>query len=399
MTTVPIHEMAHGGEAVGRVDGKAVFVDGAAPGEVVEVDIHDERGSWARGTLVSITEPSRHRIDPTCRHFGRCGGCQWQFAPREAQAGWKKDIVAGQLRHLGKIADPDVRSTLTPGPAFGYRNRMDFRVEGGSAALYRRRSKDLEVLEECPILSQSIAGMLDEVGDLTPLHRITLRAGVNTGDRLAIVSGGLPEEADNWSFPVCRIRRGRAEAISGDPFLSEVIAGIRFRITASAFFQNNTQAAELLVQLAGEALEVSAEDTLLDAYAGGGLFALTVGRTARRILAIESAGMAADDLAFNSKAAGIDVEVLPGSVEGGIGSGEWTVAVCDPPRTGLGADGVAAVTRTRPRAVAYVACDPASLARDARLLAEAGYDFDYAVPVDMFPQTFHVETVARFQLR
>jgi 23S rRNA (uracil1939-C5)-methyltransferase len=122
------------------------------------------------------------------------------------------------------------------------------------------------------------------------------------------------------------------------------------------------------------------------------LFALTVGRTARRVVAIESAGMAADDLAFNSQAAGIDVDVLPGSVEGGVGGGEWTVAVCDP-------EGVAAVTRTRPRAVAYVACDPASLARDARLLAEAGYDFDYAVPVDMFPQTFHVETVARFQLR
>lgn len=391
--------MAHGGEAVGRVDGKAVFVDGAAPGEVVEVDINDDRGSWARGTLISVVEPSPERIDPPCRHFGRCGGCQWQYAPRRAQAAWKRDVVAGQLRHLGKIADPDVRSTLTPGPAFGYRNRMDFRVESGRAALYRRRTRDLELLDECPLLSGPIAGMLGETGDLTPLHRITLRAGSNTGDRLAIISGGLPESAGDWSFPVCRVRRGRPEAISGEPYLSELIDGVRFRITASAFFQNNTAAAETLVQLAGQALEVTAADTLLDAYAGGGLFALTVGRTARRVLAVEAAGMAADDLAFNSRAVGMEVEVLPGSVEQGIGGGDWSVVVCDPPRAGLGADGVAAITRSRPRAVAYVACDPASLARDARLLAEAGYEFDYAVPVDMFPQTFHVETVARFQLR
>ena len=390
--------MAHGGEAVGRADGKAIFVQGALPGEVVSVEILENRGSWARAALISVIEPSGQRIDPACGHFGSCGGCQWQFATRDTQAGWKRDVVIGQLQHLGKISDPDVRPTVTPGPAFGYRNRMDFRVEKGRPALHRRRSRDLEVLNECPLLADPLREMFNEIGDLTPLHRITLRAGINTGDRLAVVSGAPPRASADWSFPVCRVRRGRPEVIKGEPFIIETIGGVRFRVTASSFFQNNTVGAEALVGLVSEALEVSERDTLLDAYAGGGLFSLTVGRSAARVLAVESAAMALDDLAHNSAAVGVEVEVRGSTVEKGIQGADWTVAICDPPRTGLGAEGVTAVTKAGPRAIAYVACDPASLARDARLLADAGYVLDYAVPVDMFPQTFHIETVARFTL-
>lgn len=390
--------MAHGGEAVGRLDGKAVFVDGALPEEVVDVEVLEERGSWSRAALLSIVEPSEDRIAPACRHFGRCGGCQWQFAAREIQAVWKRGVVIGQLRHLGKIDDPDVRQTVTPGPAFGYRNRMDFRVQQGRPALHLRRTRELEMLDECPLLAEPLRAMLDEMGDLSPMHRVTLRAGINTGDRLAVVSGPVPEAAHDWSFPVCRVRRGRPEAISGDPFLRETIGDTAFRVTASAFFQNNTAGAEVLVDLVRAALGVTPADTLLDAYAGGGLFSLTVGRSAGRVLAVESAGMAVDDLVHNRATAGIEVEVVASTVDG-FTRGEWTVVVCDPPRSGLGADGVASITRSTPRTIAYVACDPASLARDARLLGEMGYNLDYAVPVDMFPQSFHVETVARFQLR
>ena len=173
--------------------------------------------------------------------------------------------------------------------------------------------------------------------------------------------------------------------------------GASVRVTGSAFFQNNTAGAEALVDLVRAALDVTDEDVLLDAYSGGGLFSMTVGRAAGRVLAIESAGLARDDLAHNSGANGVDVEVIGSEVEQ-VRAGDWTVAVCDPPRTGLGAAGVEAITRADPRAIAYVACDPASLARDTKLLAGRGYELDYATPVDMFPQTFHIETVARFHL-
>ena len=389
--------MAHGGDAVGRADGKTVFVDGAMPGELVEVELLEERPSWARGVMRSVVEGSDDRIDPACPHFEKCGGCQWQFASRATQAGWKRATVFGQLEHLGGLTEPDVRSPVLPGPEFGYRNRMDFRVLDGQPALHQRRSRRLEPLEQCPLLAEPLQEMLREAGDLTPLHRITVRAGINTGDRLAVVSGPVPKSGFDWSFPVCRSKRGRPEPISGEPWLEEAIDGARFRVTGSAFFQNNTAGAEALVDLVRAALDVTDEDVLLDAYSGGGLFSMTVGRAAGRVLAIESAGLARDDLAHNSEANGVDVEVIGSEVEQ-LRAEDWTVAVCDPPRTGLGAAGVAAITRANPRAIAYVACDPASLARDTKLLAGRGYELDYATPVDMFPQTFHIETVARFHL-
>lgn len=398
MSLVRADRMAHGGEAVGRSDGKAVFVDGALPGELVEVEFVEERDSWARANLVSVVEPSPDRVDASCRHFGKCGGCQWQFAERDTQAGWKRDVVAGQLMHLGKLPDADVRPTVMPGPAFGYRNRMDFRVELGQPALYRRGTRVPEIIEECPLLAEPLRAMLGQMGELTPLHRVTLRSGINTNDKLAVVSGVPPKTAVDWPFSVCRVRRGRIETVQGEPHLTEMVSGVTFRVTASAFFQNNTAAAESLVAIVDDALDVTAADSLLDAYSGGGLFSLTVGRQAAKVVAVESASLAIDDLAFNAASAGMDPEIVRSPVERGV-RGDWTVVVCDPPRTGLGGDGIKSIVRPRPRAIAYVACDPASLARDARLLDEAGYDLDYAIPVDMFPQTFHIETVARFQSR
>ena len=398
MSEVRVDRMAHGGEAVGRSQGKAVFVAGVLPGELVEVEFYEERDSWARAALVSVVEPSDDRVEPRCRHFGRCGGCQWQFAERDVQAGWKRDVVAGQLKHLGKLPDADVRPTLMPGPAFGYRNRMDFRVERGQPALYRRGTREPEIVQECPVLAEPLRVMLEQMGELAPLRRVTLRAGIRTGDKLAVVSGAPPESMVDWPFPAARVRRGRIEPLQGEPHITERVDGVTFRVTASAFFQNNTAAAEALVKIVDDALEISSSDSLLDAYSGGGLFGLTVGRRAARVLAVESASLAIEDLAFNSAAAGIDIEIVRSPVERGV-RGDWTVAVCDPPRTGLGRDGVNAIVRPRPRVIAYVACDPASLARDARLLDEAGYDLDYAIPVDMFPQTFHIETVARFLSR
>ena len=148
----------------------------------------------------------------------------------------------------------------------------------------------------------------------------------------------------------------------------------------------------------GEALSPRPGETLLDAYAGGGLFGLTVGRGAAGVLAVESAPVAVDDLRHNAASAPMPVRVVEGAVEAALPVLEtrWDLAVADPPRTGLGERGVQAVVAGRPRAIAYVSCDPASLARDTRTLAEAGYRLDWAAPVDLFPQTFHVETVAAF---
>ncbi|HSG80371.1 MAG TPA: class I SAM-dependent RNA methyltransferase [Acidimicrobiia bacterium] len=393
--------IAHGGEAIGRVDGKAHFVDGAIPGERVRGTVVHEKRSWARVALDEIVEASPDRVEPACPHFSECGGCQWQFADPGAQLRWKADIVAGQLRHLGGLAEAVVHPTVAPGPPWRYRNRMDFRVVDGRPALYRWRSRDTIPIETCLLLHPHLQALFDRLDDVRGARSVTLRAATSTGSTLAVVGGDIPAGIDEWgSGVVQKIGRDR-EPVIGPGWLTESVAGLDFRITADAFFQNNTAGAEVLVALVDEALEASEDETVLDAFAGGGLFGLTAGRRAGRLIAVESDPLALGDLRHNASRSGMERRIVPGRVEEVVATmGErWDLAIVDPPRSGLGARGVGAVVSGGPRVVAYVSCDPASLGRDARLLDEAGYSLTGATPVDLFPQTFHVETVAVFERR
>ncbi|MCB2223709.1 MAG: hypothetical protein KQH83_05980 [Actinobacteria bacterium] len=391
-------DVAHRGEAVARLDGKAHFVAGAMPGELVEGEVVRDKGSWARVELTRVLEPSPQRVEPPCPHFADCGGCQWQFAAYEAQRDWKQTIVAGQLRHLGGIADPPVRATLTTGDPYGYRNRMDFAVTFGRPALRRRRSRDTVPIDECHLMHPALADLFGRLGPLGDARGITLRVGTATGETLAVVSGDLPDGAEGWGCGVVHRTPDGLLPVVGDGVLHEEAAGFRFRITGDAFFQNNTPGAGALVALVREALRPEPDDTLMDGYAGGGLFGVGVGRDAGRVIAVEADETAAVDFAHNAGRAGIEHRLFNVDFATGLSAvrDPWDLAVVDPPRDGLGAAGVDGVAACEPRRIAYVSCDPASLARDARGLAERGYLLEWAAPVDLFPQTFHVETVASF---
>lgn len=379
---------AHGGETVASLDGKATFVAGALPGETVRARLTQEKRSWARAELVEIVRPSNDRVDAPCPVFGECGGCQWQHVALQSQASAKREILVGQLEHLGGLS-PHVRATVSPGPPFGYRNRMTFRVVGGSPAMYRRRSRLPVIVPGCLLLTPRLADVFSRLGDLEGVREITLRAGVRTGEALAVVSGRLPAHASSWGLDVVH---GRKAAIGGSS-IHEEVAGARLRVSARSFFQVNTDGAEALVALVREALDPRPDETLLDAYAGVGLFSSTIGSDASRVIAIESDRRAVADIEHNLS--NMDVRIVEERFEAGV-DGTWDVAVVDPPRSGLGERGVEVVTRGGPRAIAYVSCDPAALARDARLLEAHGYVCRWVAPVDMFPQSFHVESVAAF---
>jgi len=400
LVEVPISDIAHGGEGVGRVEGKAHFIPGVIPGETVIGRITKDGGSWARAELVEVRTASADRIEPLCPHATECGGCQWQHAKYESQLAWKRNTVVSQLRHLGKIADPPVADIVAPGPAFGYRNRMDFRVEAGRPAMHRARSHDLVPLGVCDILDPSLAELFGDLGDLTGVDRLAMRAGINTGDRLVIVDGEMPDHAETWGWPLATLEGRDVVGVAGPALIYEEIAGTRFRISGNAFFQNNTHGAAALLELVGAALEPSPEDSMLDAYAGVGLFGAGMARQVARVVAVESNKVAADDLRHNLKAAGVEHRVIRGKMESVAGHlDEYPdIAVADPPRAGLGEAGIAAVTAANPARLAYVSCDPASLARDAATLAEYGYILEQVTPVDLFPQTFHIEAVAAFLL-
>lgn len=392
--------MAHGGSAVARIGGKAFFVDGALPGETIAADIEVDKGSWGRLLLREVLAPSPARVEPRCIHFGTCGGCQWQYADYEAQLAWKRAIVIGQLEHLGRLRHPPVRATVVAGPPFGYRNRMDFKTHSARPALTARRSRELVAISTCEILHPNLAAVLPRLGKLVGVSELTLRTATATGAVLAIVAGEVPGDVARWGCAVARSAGGGLEPIVGDPELFETVAGVRFRITGRAFFQNNTAGAEALVRLVAAAAAVGPEDVVLDAYSGGGLFAATLGKAAARVIAVERDPITSADLRTNLATAGVDgFRMVPGSVAAALpGSNErWDVVIADPPRQGLGSADVEALIAPAPHTIAYVSCDPAALARDTRLLAEAGYELDWVTPVDMFPQTFHIECVARYR--
>ncbi len=392
--------MAHGGSAVARLDGKAYFIDGALPGELVTGQVEVDKRSWGKVQLTSVIEPAPERVEPLCQHFGACGGCQWQHGDYAAQLEWKRAIVTGQMSHLGRHPDPPVRETVAVGPPFQYRNRMDFRVHDGRPALHQRKSRNLVPLSECQILHPNLASLLVDLGDLSGVIGFTMRTSTTTGDVLIIIEGDVPLQASSWGCSVAVVEDDELRAVHGELVLDETVAGVPFRITGRAFFQNNTAGAEQLVRLVKEAAGVTGTDTLLDAYAGGGLFAATVGQDAGRVIGIERDKTAAEDLQSNLNRAGIgDYRILRSSMEDAVeGIDEyWDVVIADPPRKGLGADGVDAITAAQPRTVVYVSCDPASLARDSAILDELGYELEWVTPVDMFPQTFHIECVAKFK--
>jgi len=381
---------AHGGEAVARVDGKAVFIPDVLPGERARVEIVDDRRSWARADLVEVVEMSPNRVAPPCTVFSECGGCQWQYADYPTQAAAKQEILSDQLVHLGGLSEPPVRPTVSPGPALGYRNRMTFQVRDGSPAMYRKRSRTPVRIPECLLLTPILADLYGRLGPLDGVKEITLRAGVRTGDVLVIVRGEVPDQAASWNASVVHKNR----AIHGGTFIHEQVAGVRFRVSGKAFFQVNTHGADSLVELVREALAPQPDEVLLDGYAGVGLFSATAGTS--RVVAVESDGRAIDDLKLNL--AHVDATTVQGRFEDGVDA-RWDIAVVDPPRTGLGVHGTLVVASSSPRAIAYVSCDPASLARDIRYLDRLGYDCRWVTPVDMFPQTFHIESVAAFARR
>ncbi len=395
-----VNDIAHGGEGVGRVDGKAHFVPGVMPGETVVGRILKDGGSWARAELVEVREPAPGRIEPRCPHARSCGGCQWQHADYEAQLEWKRNTVVSQLGHIGKIAEPPVNEIVAAGPPFGYRNRMDFKVLDGKPAMHRSRSHDLVPLDVCELLDPRLRGIFDSLGDLTGVERITLRCGTNTGDALVIVDGDLPPQAETWDAALGVMNGRTVEGIDGTARIREEIEGHRYRISGTAFFQNNSHGATALVRLVEEFLVPTERDSLLDAYAGVGLFGVALGNKVDRVIAVESNRVAIDDLRRNLSDAKVDHRVIRGKMEKVAAElDEYPdLAVVDPPRTGLGEMGVAAVTAGDPFKLAYVSCDPASLARDALLLAGHGYQLLQVTPVDLFPQTFHIEAVASFVL-
>ncbi len=406
--TFQLTTMAHGGDALGRHEGKVIFVPYALPDEVVRVEITNDKGHYAFGRLVEVLEPSPDRVEPTCPYFGQegCGGCQWQHIDYQAQVRLKARIVADQLERIGKIEEPPMQPPLAAPSAWSYRNHAQFHPAPGANLGFQKATGDeVMAIERCPILHPLLADLyaILDLTDLPGLVRLVMRAGTATGDRL--IAFEMEEdrppalETDEPVSCVLMLSEGGHANLIGDNYITEQVAGHTYRISASSFFQVNTSQAAELVRLVLDYLDLQGDETVLDAYCGVGLFTTHLAEQAGLVIGVESAPAAVDDLLENTTEVD-NVEIIEGAVEDVLPdvSVSLDAAVVDPPRGGLDRFALDALVDRGPSRIVYVSCDPATLGRDAKRLMRDGYRLIEVQPVDMFPQTYHIESVALFTI-
>ena len=389
-----------GGDAMARdADGRVVFIEGALPGEVVEVEIETSKKDFARARVVEIVERSPLRDTPSCTHRRNgCGGCDWMHLQPEAQLDAKVEIVRESLRRIGRL-DPDVVDGLVQrGGAvsqFGYRTTI--RVVGGPSGSvgYRAQgSNDVVEVHSCPIAESKLSRLLSVI-EADEGAELTLRTSVETRSMTAI-----------WDKRYRKSIRGVPPKvhIGERAWLTERVAGHELRVSAGSFFQSGAQAAELLVAaVQAAAPELATARHAVDAYGGVGLFAVAAMDAVGHVTLIESSKSACLDAEHNLQertATVVRADVSGWTAPTGDGpTPPVEVIVADPARPGLGKPGVTALAAAGAPVLVLVSCDPVSLARDVSLLAEAGYVPERIEVLDLFPNTHHVETVTRFVSR
>jgi 23S rRNA (uracil1939-C5)-methyltransferase len=380
-------DMGHEGRALGRSDRRVIFADFAIPGERAVVELYRNRPDYGQGTVVEVLEASPDRVTPPCPYFGTCGGCQWQHIAYERQLELKRHVVQEQLRRIARLPGQRVEPTV-PGDPWGYRNHVRFSANGsGEVGFVRRASRNFLRVEHCLIARPEINEVLAQVqGHAEGLHQVELRVGVNTGEVLVEPNlMGLSNVAAGPEHRPSRHDRG---------VYHETLLGLPFQVNMASFFQSNTQQAERLAQMVLERLALTGGETVIDAYAGVGTFAALLAPLARDVVAIEEAPSAIIDARINT-ASLPNVRHIEGKVEDVLPGLDLRpdALLLDPPRQGCHPAAIAAVTAMAPPKLVYVSCDPATLARDLLLLIAGGYELVEVAPIDLFPQTYHIEVV------
>jgi 23S rRNA (uracil1939-C5)-methyltransferase len=432
-----IEKWIYGGDGLARMApdesgrGKTVFLPFVLPGETVEAEITEERPGFARAKPVDIKKASAARVEPLCPYFRRCGGCHYQHADYAQQLEWKRDILLETLQRTAKIK-LERKIQLHSAQPYGYRNRTRLKVQSEpqfAIGYHRLGTNELLPVEECPISSpliqQAIAAMwrigqaqkaegLLEVqffadhldsellvefypdGDTAPQSLQAFADALRTELPAIVGIVVFPSTAsaeDEDRAPLAISKRAGSGVAFGDSTLQYVTSVGAFRVSAGSFFQTNRF---LIDELVRTAIGRAQGTTALDLYAGTGLFSVPLATKFNRVIAIEASPFSFGDLHFNAPR---NVRAVQAATEKYLETlGRKPVldfVLLDPPRSGMGEHTAQMLGRTQVPHITYVSCDPATLARDLRVLSTAGYRIESAHLVDLFPQTFHMETVVQ----
>lgn len=439
VVTVPIRRLGINGEGVGYVDRQVVFVDGALPGETVRARVTEIHPSYARAQLVRLLAPSPERAMPSCPVYDRCGGCQVQHLSYAGQLAAKKEIVREAFARYTGLADPPVRDCIGMDNPWAYRNKAQLqavwrngRLEVG---LFEPGSHRLVPLQDCPVTHPRVNEMIrvarqtleglgippyDERTRTGVVRTLVARVGIATGEgqltfvtrthRLPRADELVKRLRERLPYVTSIMQNVNPRATSlifgevtrrlwGKDRIEERLGPLRFWLSPRAFFQLNPEQTVKLYNVVREAAALTGTERVVDAYCGVGTIALWLAPFAREVRGMDVIPEAIDDARRNAKANGLaNVRFAVGKAEDLLP--QWgregfvpDVVVVDPPRTGLDEALLSTLLALRPTRLVYVSCNPATLAKNCKVLLEGGFRLQWIQPVDMFPHTSHVETV------
>jgi 23S rRNA (uracil1939-C5)-methyltransferase len=440
MVSIDIHGLGHSGEGVGRLENYTIFVPGALPGETVSAKIQEVKKNYSKAKLVRIMAASPDRVGAPCANYEACGGCQLQHLRYESQLDKKRETVVAAIERIGKLDHVIIQPVLAAENPWHYRNKMQLPIGQTEHNLvvgcYAMGSHEIVPIDNCLIqheLNNQIAAVLptimreldlsayDEVRHQGVLRYIMGRVGVATGEVMIVIvtaTDKLPKQQQlveriiekipavtsiihNVNQAQTNVMLGRKNhVIWGSDHITDRLGELVFQISPHSFFQVNTLQAQVLYGQALKYANLTGNETVIDAYCGTGTISLFLARQAKKVYGIEIVEQAISDAMDNAEAnhitnaefiAGDATKVMPKLYKQGI---KPDVIVVDPPRAGCSSNVLETFAAMRPKRIVYVSCSAASLARDLALLDELGYETKEIQPVDMFPQTFHVECIA-----
>ncbi len=450
---IQITDISNEGNGIGKNDGMAFFIPHTLPGDYVRAEVLQQKKSYGIGRLVEILEPSKDRIESACPLSEDCGGCQLQGFQYESQLKWKENLVRDKFIRLAKIDVPPLSPILGMDKPMYYRNKSQMPVEyQGSlvkVGFYREKSRDIVNCPSCllqseptEVLAQVLREFIhQEMGDayktskksasMTFIRQLVVRTAYHTGEVMVIlVTDGkqlpqaeklinmmddcineLPTRFDGVTYslesiiinemdPKKRLRgTGKCYTLAGEPVITDTLGNLKFEISPFSFYQVNPLQTERLYDKVKEYAQLTGRETVLDLYCGVGTIGLYLASQAKEVIGIESVKSATLDANRNAVINGIvNARFVCGKVEEELSLlsekvSEPCVIVLDPPRSGCHPAVLSAIAEFQPEKIIYVSCDPATLARDVKILSESGYKLTAATPVDMFPHTVHVEAV------
>ena len=436
---VNIENFGYTGEGVARINDYVLFIPGALKGEKVHIKVIKANKNYGFGKLMKIIEPSEHRVKPLCNFYEKCGGCSLSHMDYESQLNFKTERVKDCLRKIGGLNEADVKPCLGMKQPNFYRNKVQLPAgedeTGKFLGFYQERSHRIVKIDECMIQGKIInetekcftfwmnkynAKVYKEEKHEGDIRHLMVRFGRKTGEVMAVIvtrTASLPhkeeliellkEKVKGISSIVQNINGEKTNVVLGKEnrvlygkeYIEDYIGELKFRISPLSFFQVNPWQTEVLYGKALEFADLSGEETVFDAYCGTGTISLFLAKKAKKVYGVEIVKDAIDNAKENAKINNIDnaefivgasEEEIPKLISKGI---KAQVMVVDPPRKGCDEKLLEAMCTMAPGKIVYVSCDPATLARDLKFLTEKGYEVTAVQPVDMFPETGHVECV------